>query len=502
MTMSSVCGAMSRWPITADHSARGEARDKQQIASAKLNKSLSVAVVGAGAGGIAATRELLKEGHRVVVFEQEIDGLGGVWRFSHRTEDEDPLGLSSDRSAIHSSMYLGLRTNLPREIMGFLDFPFLPKYGDSSRDARRYPGHVEVLDYLEDYAVHFGLLPCIRFGRRVTRVCMHARPKTRDDALIAPDCSNSGGCQWSVTTVAERDCKDCTTDMFDAVVVCNGHYFQPKLAPIPGIEEWPGIRLHSHNYRVPDPFADQVVVVIGNSSSGSDISREIATVAKAVHLVGRTWDSDVDLQKPAGPKQNISLHPMVKSAHEDGKLVFENGDSVIADVILYCTGYAYSMPFLQTEEIVNVNADYVGPLYQHVFPPRLAPTLSFVGLPFKVIPFPLMQLQSRWIAQSLSGKVTLPSEEQMLKDSLEFYERLDARGIPTNKIHDMGSYQFEYDNWLAAACDSSPIEPWRIQIYNNSSKRKRASPDTYRDEWSDQELHDLAIAELQQLQIV
>ncbi|KAI5082139.1 hypothetical protein GOP47_0001882, partial [Adiantum capillus-veneris] len=41
------------------------------------------------------------------------------------------------------------------------------------------------------------------------------------------------------------------------VVICNGHYFQPKLPLIPGIEKWPGTQLHSHNYRVPQPFVDQ-----------------------------------------------------------------------------------------------------------------------------------------------------------------------------------------------------------------------------------------------------
>jgi len=33
---------------------------------------------------------------------------------------------------------------------------------------------------------------------------------------------------------------------------------------------------------------------------------------------------------------------------------------------------------------VSVNDNCVGPLYEHVFPPVLAPSLSFVGLPWKV----------------------------------------------------------------------------------------------------------------------
>ncbi|KAI5082142.1 hypothetical protein GOP47_0001885 [Adiantum capillus-veneris] len=484
--------------------AVGAASQAPKISS-KLpqRRKLSVAVIGAGAGGLTATRELLKEGHQVVVFEQDSYGVGGVWRYLPQTEAEDPLGISPDCTRIHSSMYLSLRTNLPREIMGFLDFPFLPKYGDECRDARRYPDHAEVLAYLQDYALHFNLLPYVRFGRRVTQVAPIHKPTVHPESLAHPLPSKSEfrlPHQWSVTSEAEAG-RMTMTDIFDAVVICNGHYFQPKLPLIPGIEKWPGTQLHSHNYRVPQPFADQIVVVIGNSSSGSDISREIATVAKEVHLVGRTWDSGVDLKKPAGPSQNIFLHPMVKLAQANGELLFEGGDTVVANAILYCTGYAFSMPFLETVGVINVDSDFVGRLYQHIFPPQLAPTLSFVGLPFKVIPFPLMQLQSKWIAKALSGKVLLPSTEQMSEDVEEFYKNLEAKGIPKSKVHDLGSCQFEYDNWLADQCGCQAIEDWRIQIYINSSKRKRALPDSYRDEWTDQELHELAIADLNQLQI-
>lgn len=46
--------------------------------------------------------------------------------------------------------------------------------------------------------------------------------------------------------------------------------------------------------------------------------------------------------------------------------------------------YSYSFPFLDTKGIVVVDDDRVGPLYEHTFPPSLAPSLSFVGIPRKV----------------------------------------------------------------------------------------------------------------------
>ena len=49
-----------------------------------------------------------------------------------------------------------------------------------------------------------------------------------------------------------------------------------------------------------------------------------------------------------------------------------------------------------------------------MFPPAYAPTLSFVGLPWKVVPFPQFELQAKWISRALSGRARLPTPEAML----------------------------------------------------------------------------------------
>lgn len=50
------------------------------------------------------------------------------------------------------------------------------------------------------------------------------------------------------------------------------------------------------------------------------------------------------------------------------------------------------------------------------------------------------------------------------------------------------SLQFDYDDWLAAECGSPPSEEWRKQMYFISRKNKKTQPETYRDQWDDDDL--------------
>ncbi len=63
------------------------------------------AVIGAGAAGLAAIRELLREGHHVTAFEQN-DNVGGIWDYQEECETEDLLGRNPNRRHVHSSMYV------------------------------------------------------------------------------------------------------------------------------------------------------------------------------------------------------------------------------------------------------------------------------------------------------------------------------------------------------------------------------------------------------------
>ncbi|XP_062170018.1 flavin-containing monooxygenase FMO GS-OX-like 9 [Alnus glutinosa] len=440
------------------------------------NQSKHVCVIGSGPSGLVAARELRKEGHSVVVLEQNHD-VGGQWLYDPFVEGEDPLGRETF-GKVHSSIYASLRLISPREIMGFTDFPFLVK---KDRDMRRFPGHRELFLYLKDFCEWFGLREMIRFNTRVEYVGMV------DSGAIGNDL------KWVVRS-REKEAENVAQEVFDAVVVATGHYSQPKLPSIKGMDAWKRKQMHSHIYRDPQPFRDEVVVVIGNSFSGQDISMELVEVAKEVHLSSKSLNITEGLSKVISKHENLHLRPQIKSLHEDGRVLFVDGSWVIADSILFCTGYSYKFPFLDTKGKVGVDDERVGPLYEHTFPPSLAPSLSFVGIPKKIIGFPFFESQAKWIAQLLSGKRALPSWDDMMQSIKEFYLSRDVAGIPKQNTHDIA--EFEYCDRYGDHVGFPHLEEWKKQLCISALVNAEANLETYRDSWPDDD-HELLQEALQ-----
>ena len=52
----------------------------------------------------------------------------------------------------------------------------------------------------------------------------------------------------------------------------------------------------------------------------------------------------------------------------------------------------------------------------------------------------MFELQSKWIAGVLSGRIGLPSEKEMMKDASDFYLSLEATGTPKRHTHEIGDY--------------------------------------------------------------
>ena len=106
------------------------------------------------------------------------------------------------------------RTNIPKEITHFPDFPF------DKEDLPSYVGHGDMLKYLQRYSDHFGLYKFIKFHTNVDRV----EPQYITEAP-EPAADPGNGLRDSVRwRVQYRDLETgaMAENIFDYVLVCNG----------------------------------------------------------------------------------------------------------------------------------------------------------------------------------------------------------------------------------------------------------------------------------------
>ena len=190
---------------------------------------MRVAIIGAGASGLTSIKCCKDEGLEPVCFEQE-DSIGGLWYF---TEEER-----------HSSVYRSTVINTSKEMMCFSDFPIPKEYPP-------FMHHQLIMKYLHLYAKEFDLYKCIRFRIKVV------------DLKKAPDFEESG--KWEIL-FQELDSKNpdaVNKEVYDAVMLCVGHHSEPSWPSFPGMDEFSGLKIHSHSYKDFKPFENKKVLVVG-----------------------------------------------------------------------------------------------------------------------------------------------------------------------------------------------------------------------------------------------
>lgn len=128
------------------------------------------------------------------------------------------------------------------------------------------------------------------------------------------------------------------------------------------------------------------------------------------------------------------------------------------DAVIFATGYLFSFPFLPFEkDAIIMDGQNVTGLYKWMFYMK-NPTLSFVGLPIRVVPMPLMQSQSTVIARVLSQRIPLPSTTIM-----------ESQATTTNNDRHsivMGAQtEFDYVEGLSAWAENkaNDMDTWRKQ---------------------------------------
>ncbi|KAK4442222.1 FAD/NAD(P)-binding domain-containing protein [Podospora aff. communis PSN243] len=415
----------------------------------------SVAVIGAGIGGVSAAAYLLKEGLSVTVFERSGVG-GGIWHFDERIPKDPPYpnekpshgdyevsqrgefanptpppepadNVKQDNSNVNVDIevsfappgpcYAGLTNNIPTSVL-------VNSLGPWPAGTEETISQELAEKYINGLASDHGVTAVTQFNTRV------------DEIKPTPD--NSA---WEIRTVSLEKRPTGSIRLkerlhfFNLVVVATGHYSTPRIPSFPGLPElkaaFPNRILHSKQYRRPEPFRGQNVLVIGAGVSSSDICKELAPTADKVYqsVRGGAYDTPPHLLPAStirvGPIS--SFQPPQTPSDETFTINLHSRDTPLTNIhtIILATGYITSYPFLShlhsdttpstsatPTTLVAQGGDMVHNLHQDIFYiPN--PTLAFIGVPYHAAAFTLFGFQAQVLAKVFAGKATLPTEEGM-----------------------------------------------------------------------------------------
>lgn len=234
-----------------------------------------IAVVGAGASGIALAVKLREAGIDTFTVFEKSDRVGGTWR---------------------DNTYPGLYCDVPSR---YYSFSFAPHPDWSLVFA---PGG-EIRDYLEGVVDDFDVRRFIQFSTAVTEA-------TWDDPV------------WRLTL------DDGNEQEFDVLVAATGVLRDPKIPDIPGLDDFEGEWFHSARWNHDVRLDGRRIGLVGTGSTGVQITTALAGAADRFTLFVRTPHWVLSLPNLSYTALGRALHRHVprlgRLAHRGWQAVFEH----------------------------------------------------------------------------------------------------------------------------------------------------------------------------------
>ncbi len=109
------------------------------------------------------------------------------------------------------------------------------------------------------------------------------------------------------------------------------------------------------------------------------------------------------------------------------------------------------------------------------------PRLAFIGLPYRVVPFPQFEIQAKYWTATLTGRIPLPPKQERQTWLATHEANLRAAGVPESRFYEHGDRQFTYYDDLAAACGAPPLPSEFAPLNATVAESRHASPHSYRD---------------------
>lgn len=201
-----------------------------------MGSQRSVAVVGAGFGGVGAAVMMRRAGYDDVTVFERSERVGGVW---------------------HQNTYPGAACDIPSHLY---EFSFAP----NPRWSRRYAPQAEIQAYLEDAARRHGVLERVRTGTEVT--------SARWDEERS---------RWVLDTAAGAH-------EADVLITSCGQLSVPSAPAIPGLDSFGGPAFHTARWRHDVELAGRRVAVVGTGCSAIQVVPAIQPVVGQVDVFQRS----------------------------------------------------------------------------------------------------------------------------------------------------------------------------------------------------------------------
>ena len=218
----------------------------------------SVAIIGAGFGGIAAAIELKRHGFEDITILERAPELGGTWFYNS---------------------YPGAACDVPSHLYSF-------SYAQRRDWSRLCSPQEEIHDYLREVAREHDIERHVECDSAVVS-CAWERQR----------------CRWRIRL------QDGEEREADALVLATGQLHQPALPSIPGIETFAGHSFHSAQWDHEYELAGKRVAVVGTGASAVQLVPELAAKVARMTLFQRTGNWFL-------PRRNRRYPPAVKAAIE------------------------------------------------------------------------------------------------------------------------------------------------------------------------------------------
>ena len=234
----------------------------------------SIAIVGAGFGGVGAAAMLARAGYGDVTVFEKAERVGGVW---------------------HHNTYPGAACDIPSHLY---EFSFAP----NPRWSRRYAPQAEIQAYVEDVARRYGVLDRVRTNTEVTRASW-----------------DGDRSQWVLETSAGPHTAD-------VLVTACGQLSVPSKPRLPGLGAFDGPVFHTAEWRHDVDLTDRRVAVVGTGCSAIQVVPAIQPITAQIDVYQRSpgWTfPKMDFAYSERARRRLERFPLLRRLDREATFAFQ-----------------------------------------------------------------------------------------------------------------------------------------------------------------------------------